>query len=288
MPSKLKNIVIKEISFVTKGASGDDKHAPKILFWKGNQMPSFIDRLKGVFSKAEGDGARTPEQMLEDLKSQLSPEQQDILMLILAAAKAAPPEAAVSTPEPMAAGGDVEPEKQEEEEIPEEMQKMLDDNPQLSEHLAKIAAARKADREEIAGLKKENDARRKRERRAQFEKTVQQYTWLPGDHDKVAAMLDEVDAKLSDDSQQTLAELIRVTDGIVSKSSGRIFDEKGSSRPATDPMTGVEAVEKLETAAIAKVEAAEKDGRKLSIEKARVLVMKENRELRKAVNESRL
>lgn len=287
MPHKLKNIAIKEISFVTKGASGDSKHAPRVIFWKGNQMPSFVDRLKGIFSKAEGEGTRTPEQMLSDLMQQLSPEQQDVLTLILAAAKAAPPD---SGSEPMAKPQPAEPEKQEgEEDMPEEMQKMLDDNPKLAEHLAKVAAARKADREEIEKLRRDNEARKEREALEVFRKQVEEYAWLPGDHDKVAVMLKEVDEKLTGDSQQTLADLIRMTDGIVRKSSGRLFGENGSSRPGDSSNIGDgQALAKLEAAAEAFAKKAKEAGKPVTIERARVEVLKSNRELRTAVNLERM
>lgn len=289
MPSKLKNISIGEISFVHKGASGDDKHAPKVIFWKGFPMPSFFDRLKGIFSKAEGEG-RTPEQMLADLMQQLSPEQQDVLTLILAAAKASPPgaesPAQPAAPKPEAKAGDEMPTEKQEEEMPEEMQKMLDDNPQLAEHFKKIAEARKADRDEIAKLRVDNEERKKRERLETFTKQVQQLTWLPGDHDKVAKALLEVDDKLSEESQETLASLIRTTDGLIKKGAGHLFQEKGTSQPPDDAesIDPEHSIEKLDVAATAKVEEAKKNGEKLTIEKARSMVLVENRQLRKAVN----
>lgn len=285
MPHKLKDILIKEISFVTKGASGDDKHAPKIIFWKGRPMPdkvSFIDRLKSVFSKADGEGGRTPEQMLEDLKSQLSAEQQDILMLLLAAAKASPPDSAapaepVSKPEPMD-------EEKMDEPPGEEMKKVLDENPKLAEHLAKIAAARKADREEIADLRKKADEQAAVQRRAKFEKAAQQYTWLPGDHADVAALWDEVDAKLSPESQETLASLIRATDGIVKKASPRLFEERGSSRSSE---TEGGTLERLEAMATEIVKTQKANGKDITIEKARALAMKDPK-LRAELNQGRV
>jgi len=285
MPHVLKEIEIDEISFVTKGASGDGRHAPKIIFLKGKQpmpdKPTFLERLKGYFAKE--DGGRTPEQMLEDLKGQLTPEQQDILMLLLAAAKAAPPEAAMSTPTP-------EPKPDEPEKMggmgdSEEMKKILKDNPELADHFAKIAEARKADREKLVELEKRNAEQEAKQRLFEFQKQAEQYTWLPGDHDEVAKMWEEVDRKLSPESQETLAGMIRATDGIVQKSSGRLFEERGSSRPANG--SGGGTLQKLEDAAVSiQKEYAAKD-EKITIERARTIVLQKNRELRREVDRNR-
>lgn len=279
MPFRLKNIVLKEISFVNKGASGDDSHKPKIVFLKGQSVMkkklTMRERLAGLFAKEEQP--RTPEQMYQEIKDSLPPEKQDVLDLLLQAAAASPsPAPAEPNPEPA-------PEKKLDDEMEDkELEKVLKGNPALKEHLEKIHAARKADREEIAALQKQHKEDLKKRRRSEFKKQLEEFTWLPGDHNDVARLLDNVELKLDERDQESLTSLFRVTNGLVRKATkSSKFVETGSSRPDDDDGDAGAAYEKLQAMA---VELAKKDG--ITVAKARALVLKENKELRSTINKA--
>jgi len=53
MPAKLKPLVIEEISFVDKGASGDDSHRPEIVFWKGDTMPIDASKVEAILARMD-------------------------------------------------------------------------------------------------------------------------------------------------------------------------------------------------------------------------------------------
>lgn len=245
MPHELTDLEIKEISFVNKGASGNGKLSPKIVFWKGldpvAKKPSMIDRLATWFAKTEEP--RTPEAMLEDLKSQLNPEQQDILMLLLAAAKAAPPdaEAAPATPRPAPEtpadkadpeAPEMESEKAEDETDPEELAKLQKANPGLAAKIEKLQKAARDAKDENAALRKDLTSEVQKRRDAEYLAKAETFTFLPGDHEEVAKLLEAADRKLSGPEQDTLARLIKTTAGIVEKSE--LFKEKGNSQPSED------------------------------------------------------
>lgn len=252
MPNRLKNIEIDEISFVDCGASGDDIHRPKTTFWKRN-MPTFLESLKGMFAKAEGEPEMSVDQIKAELMGRLSDEDKALFVMFLERALATDA-AAVPPAPPAEPAADAEPEPKPEEDDPMDLGKLRKSNPELADRIAKLQsdndALTKANRENAEAVAELKKAKRV----AEFRKAVGKYTYLAADLDEVAAMLEEADRSLSDEAKETLTKVLRTSEGIVKKAKdGKpLFFEKGSSRPS-DNDTGV-ADQKA--AAVAKIREA--------------------------------
>lgn len=135
MATRLRLKRLDEISFVDKGASGDGTDSARIVFAKRHDpqpikettdtktesgfMASIIAKL---FGKAEGEGEKSADQMLQEFMAQLPEEQQKTLMLIIQALGAKP------DPEPTA-----------------ETEKKEDEDPEVAK-VRKAADARDAER----------------------------------------------------------------------------------------------------------------------------------------------
>lgn len=273
MAKKLKNLTIEEISFVTKGASGDGKHAARVVFRKGKKlMPTMVERLRGAFSKQEGEDEsaaeapappRTKELMLQEIMEALPDDgMRDKLMLLLEALSQADPAPA---PEPA-------PKAMDEDDI----EKVAKADPELAANIQKLVNASKAQADELAELRKSHGEEIAKRRRDEIKKQVAHYTWLPGDHDEVAELLEQAQDSLTEKAQETLASLFRSTDGIVKKAQdGKLFREKGSALPSDNSDSSARL------AALAKQHMTE---HKVDEATARAAVLRENRELRDTIS----
>ena len=112
MPAKLKNIRLREISFVDKGASGDADNRPRVAFWKRKTDQTTLSKEHPVTKltveiakkvnaaiqlRKEGmpEGAQA---VLDSIKSTLSEEQWALVEMMLAGAAPAPVAAAALPP----------------------------------------------------------------------------------------------------------------------------------------------------------------------------------------------
>lgn len=294
MPTILRDINLKEISLVDKGASGDDKLAARVALWKRKEpMPekmSLYDRVKAAVtrSKAEEPKQMTAEDVKSQLMGQLDESGQALLSMLLelvAASGTAAPAAPAPEPEMKQEPAVEEPPKPEDNP---EMAKLLDKSPELKkyldaerearEKLAKDLDKARKDNEKTAELLKvEADARR-------FEKhlsLVKDLVFVPGsDHEGIAKMLMEAD-ELSPEAQDTLSKLIGLSNAAVSKSP--FLREKGTSRQAESDTADSEVKAQVNKA----MADAEKAGKPITYATAYKKVLAANRELRKRLNEER-
>lgn len=236
MPKTLRDIRLSEISFVDKGASGDDELAARVAIWKRKEPMSFLDRLKAGFKKA--DEVPTAEQVKEALLGSLNEEQAAMFasFLELYAAEMAPKAVEEPEAEPVEmADGEKENVEMADDE---EMKKALEANPAIAEEIKKL----RSDREEMKKLLDNEIAKRRAEN---FKKAADDMTFIPEDHDKVAKLMDEADLKLSEEAQATLAKVFTASQAAV-KGSPLLKSRGSADAPETDERQIVDsAVKKI-------------------------------------------
>lgn len=298
MPFVLRNLKLNEselLSVVDKGASGNDRHRPKIALVKRKKPKERRMPLSKWFRKSEtetetetkkeGGGLKSPKEILESALADLPEEKQDAIMAAIAALSAQTGTAPAPSPEPSEEpkASDDEPEEtpkaegdapKEEEERMAKVMKHADENTKAV--LADIAKAMAEVKKESAELRKENAELRKsvgaqaaKARRADFEKKAQELPMVVADTAKVAELLDEADAKLGDESKKTLIEALKRANAIAK--SSQLFDERGTAIVGEGTALG-----KLEGMAKSRVDEVRKSGGKLTYEQAFAEVMKEN------------
>ena len=147
MAAKLRNIKLREISFVDKGASGDASDRPRVAFWKRKPstpitkekpMKLTVEIIKKVNAAIQLRKDGMPEgaqAVLDSIKSTLSEEQWAIVEMMLAGA--AP--AAVAAAAPPAAKDPAAPDAEKPEEAMAKAKKAADEQAAL---VAKALAER--------------------------------------------------------------------------------------------------------------------------------------------------
>lgn len=211
MASKLKSIAIDEVSFVDKGASGNDQLRPRVVLFKRKEQ-SVVDRIVSLFRKSVEDVVKeNPTMDIQSIMSKLSPEEQAFLKQAMAKADApAPaPKPADELAKALAA-------------LPPEARKAIEDA-----EAAKVAKA-KADEDEKVELKKRL-AKIEEDREIEtFEKRAAEFAHIPGmSTAELAKVLRSSSKSLSADEFKKLEASLKSADDAVKKSN--LFGEHGSS-----------------------------------------------------------
>lgn len=244
MPAKLKNIRLREISFVDKGASGDADNRPRVAFWKRKTDQTTLSKEHPVTKltveiakkvnaaiqlRKEGmpEGAQA---VLDSIKSTLSEEQWALVEMMLAgaapapvAAAALPPAKTEETPAPGA------PTPDEEKPMDKALEKRLADSE------ARTVEMEKAHKAEVEKLTKRLDASEKsaaeevkKARIVRFEKlAATDLKYLQGKPEEIAKRLADLEDVLSKEEFAAHVQMLKGASELIAK--GKTLDPRGSS-----------------------------------------------------------